>query len=80
MTTARYDTVLELARQLTPEDQQRLREELGAPSAASDLLPEQRARLEAWFAATDRLAQQVSAAWQGDMSAADAVAEQRRDL
>ena len=80
MATATFETVLELARQLTPEDQQRLRAELGTPSLAAELSADKRARLAAWFATSDTLAQRVSAAWQGDMTAVDAVAEQRREL
>lgn len=44
------------------------------------LTTEERARLEDELAAIDVLAAEVSAAWKDDMSAAEAVKEQRREL
>ncbi len=44
------------------------------------LTEQERAKLEADLNAIDALAAEVSAAWQDDMSAVDAVKEQRREL
>jgi antitoxin (DNA-binding transcriptional repressor) of toxin-antitoxin stability system len=49
-------------------------------AAAQPLTDEKRARLDSWFARSDELAKRVSAAWQGDVNAVDAVNEQRREL
>lgn len=38
------------------------------------------AQIEAWFAAADELAAKVGAAWKDDMTAVEAVREQRREL
>ena len=41
---------------------------------------EHRAQVEAWLASSDELARRVSAAWKDDLSALEAVQEQRREL
>ncbi len=94
MTTATYEAALELAEQLTSEERRRLLEELnqrattdrtpsGAASAdrptGSAPGPSVRPGLEADLDAIDAFAAEVSAAWDGDMTAAEAVKEQRRD-
>ncbi len=77
-----YQTLLEEARQLSPEDLHRLRVALGAIEQNTVNQPRpnvQEAAHEA-IARLDELAARISAAWQDDMSAVDAVKEQRRDL
>ena len=44
------------------------------------LTAEEHAQRESDLAAFDELAAQIGAAWQDDMSAVDAIREQRRDL
>ncbi len=90
MTT--FETVLREAQELSPDEQQRLARLLAAPQqpAVPDEIrrireriahrrpstPEERA---AAHAALDRVATQIAAAWKSDMSALEAVQEQRRD-
>ncbi len=87
MATTRYESVLAQARQLPPEERQALMAEPGLQAAkeASERDPEaaeaaDEAAIAAWLAETDTLAAAVSAAWKDDMSAAEAVKEQRREL
>ncbi len=95
MTTATYAAALELAEQLTSEERQRLLEELDqgvtAPrtlAGAATAVPDTgsgpglsvRPGLEADLDAIDSFAAEVSAAWDGDITAVEAVKEQRRDL
>ncbi len=91
MATPTYESALELAQRLAPEDQKRLIEALedAAVTAERELKTgeeqarpnqEKQARLEAWFASSDELAHRVSAAWKDSITALDAVKEQRRDL
>jgi len=83
MATTDYETVREAALHLTPEERRRLREELATvevQNGSASLSDAKRARLEAWFAASEELAKRVSAAWKDDMSASEAVKEQRREL
>ena len=70
-----YDAVLELVAQLSPEEQARLVKTLtdNAGNFEQD-------RIEAALADLDRLTEQVCAAWKDEMSAADTVKEQRREL
>lgn len=96
MATTPYEAALHAVEQLTPEEQHRLRGELEVkalpqPHAVSDEIrrireriarrrsstPEERAAARA---ALDRTATQIAAAWKGDMSALEAVQEQRRDV
>jgi phage-related minor tail protein len=79
--------VLEQARQLSPDERQALVEELAIQRAqeAYERAPEAaeaayEAEIEAWLEEADKLAAAVSAAWKDDLSAAEAVKEQRRDL
>ena len=74
-TVATYDEVLALVQQLSPEDQARLLMEVERVGAHA-----RRARAEAALDGLDQLAERVSAAWQDNMSAVDAVREQRREL
>ena len=73
-----YQTVLEEARQLPPEDLHRLRVALGA--IETDRTEQPRQDVQEVIARLDELAARISAAWQDDVSAVDAVKEQRRDL
>ena len=95
MTTTPYEAALQAVEQLTPEERHRLRDEmevnsLSQPQAVSDALsrireriarrrpstPEERAAARA---ALDRTATQIAAAWKSDLSALEAVQEQRND-
>jgi hypothetical protein len=87
MATATYDEVLEATRRLTSEEQRRLHDEietlLGAEPIPALLQPPGRVArpgLEADLDALDELAAEIGAAWKDDMSAAEAVSEQRREL
>jgi hypothetical protein len=88
MSTATYDAILEQARLLTTEEQQRLRDALDGlvsvpPSTADKEQGRERSArpgLEADLAAIDAIAAQVGVLWKDDMSAVDAVREQRREL
>lgn len=89
MSTADYETILEQARQLTPEERQRLAEQLIHEidgfraiyvSDTGHIAVEERAQVEAWLASSEELARRVSAAWKDDMNAVEAVKEQRREL
>ncbi len=90
-----YETVLREAQQLTAEEQLRLMEVLAEHAAAppsalnairnkvvhlAPLTDDERAATLAALESIDRTATQIGKAWQGHMSAADAVKEQRRDL
>ncbi len=62
---------------------QRVRErilDLGHLPMERPLTVEEHAQLESDFAAFDELVTRVGTAWQDDMSAVDAIREQRRDL
>ena len=82
MATITYERVLREAQQLTPEEQRRLREELGRSGETIQTTPtdRQRAAAQAFLDKVDRLAARISAVWQDDTSAVDAVREQRRVL
>ena len=81
MATITYERVLREAQQLTPEEQRRLREELGRSGETIQTPTDrQRAAAQAFLDKVDRLAARISAAWQDDLSAVDAVREQRRVL
>jgi hypothetical protein len=83
MSTTAYEHILQALEHLTPEERRRLREVLDAEACTEPSAPspdEGRARAADWFAAGDKLAARIGAAWKDDMSAADAVKEQRRDL
>jgi hypothetical protein len=99
MATVTYENVLRDAQQLTPEEQQRLRETLGASRGARvvslrdlrallanglgsprPLTEQERAAVDTWLAETEQLAERIGAAWKDEMSAVEAVKEQRRDL
>lgn len=73
MATATYTEVLELVEQLPLEAQRRLRDELATRGAAQ-------AEAEAFLVRWNALGAEISAAWKDDMSAVDAVREQRREL
>ena len=77
-----YETAVAAVKRLTPEERRRLRELLAAEdrSASSRGADDRQARIEAWFAAADALAARVGAAWKDDMTAVEAVREQRREL
>ncbi|HSH80032.1 MAG TPA: hypothetical protein VLA19_16020 [Herpetosiphonaceae bacterium] len=47
---------------------------------AHPVTDEERAQIESWLASSDELARRISAAWKDDMSAVEAVQEQRREL
>ncbi len=87
-----YEDALRVVEQLTPEDKHRL---LKALTAQQETVPDelrqlrkqvaQRARTtpderRAALAALDHAAAKIGAAWRSEKSAAEAVAEQRRDL
>lgn len=87
MIAATYDEVLEATRRLTPKEQRRLYNEIEALLGAEPIpallqRPGCAARpgLEADLDALDELAAEIGAAWKDDMSAAEAVSEQRREL
>ena len=96
MATTPYEAALQAVEQLTPEEQRRLRDELEVkvlpqPQAVPDELRRIRERIArrrsttpnervAALAALDHAATQIAAAWKSDMSALEAVQEQRRDL
>jgi type IV secretory pathway VirD2 relaxase len=87
MVAATYDEVLEATRRLTSEEQRRLHDEietlLGAepiPALLQRAGRVARPGLEADLDAIDELAAEIGAAWKDDMSAAEAVSEQRREL
>ena len=88
MGAATYDTILEQARLLTMEEQQRLRAALDDLVSVPPSIPDReqgralrsRPGLEADLAAIDAIAAKVGALWKDDMSAVDAVREQRREL
>jgi hypothetical protein len=87
MVAATYDEVLEATRWLTSEEQRRLHDEietlLGAEPIPALLQRAGRVAqpgLEADLDAIDELAAEIGAAWKDDMSAAEAVSEQRREL
>lgn len=96
MATTHYEAALHAVEQLTPEEQHRLRGELemkalSQPQAVSDEIRRVRERIArrrpstakeraATQAALDRTATQIAAAWKSDMSALEAVQEQRRDV
>jgi hypothetical protein len=75
MATSTYEQVLQEAQQLSPEEQQRLRDELGQPRQRKQKVTAQEA-----ISLLDELAERISAKWQGEGTAADAIKEQRRDL
>ncbi len=81
MATITYERVLRDAQQLTLEEQRRLREDL--VSLGETIQPptdHQPAAAQAFLDKVDRMAARISAAWQDDTSAVDAVREQRRAL
>ena len=82
MATITYERVLREAQQSTPEEQRRLREELVSPGEPIQTPPTDRqgAAARAFLDKVDRLAARISAVWQDDTSAVDAVREQRRVL
>ena len=96
MATSIYEDVLRSAQQLTPEEQDQLRGELEVkarpqPQAVPDEIRRIRERIArrrpstpkertAVRAALDRADTQIAAAWKSDMSALEAVQEQRRDV
>ena len=78
-----YQAVLDAVQQLTPEERRRLRQALDEEALAEPSPPamdDRRARAAAWFAAGDALAVRIGAAWKDDMTAVEAVREQRHDL
>ena len=81
MATITYERVLREAQQLTPEEQRRLREELGRSGETIQTPTDcQGEAAQAFLDKVDRLAARISAVWQDDTSAVDAVREQRRVL
>ena len=79
MSTATYEDALRVAQQLTPDELQRLSEELAALARArieANLDPEAQAYLDS----IDQLAARIGAAWRDGVSAVDAVREGRREL
>ncbi len=89
MATTSYEDVLRDARQLTPVEQQRLRAELAdlghqsiveAPPSELERQQAHEEHVRDALDKLDRLAARISAAWKDDMSAVDAVREQRREL
>lgn len=79
MTTATYDTVLEQARQLAPEELRQLRDEISALSEpdTTEATSSARPGLQADLDAIDAFAARVSAAWKSDLDAVEAIREQR---
>lgn len=87
MATAIYSLVLEQARHLSPDERHALIEELTTQSvqeadhqATESRAAEHEADIEDWLAESDRLAEVVSTGWKDNMTAPDAVKEQRREL
>ena len=83
MSATAYEHILQALEHLTPEERRRLREVLDAEACAEPSAPaadERRARAAAWFAAGDKLAARIGAAWKDDMTAVEAIREQRHDL
>jgi hypothetical protein len=50
---------------------------LGSPCPLTD---QERAAVDTWIAESEQLAERIGAAWKDEMSAVEAVKEQRRDL
>ena len=83
MSTSIYEHILQDLEHLTPEERRRLRQVLDEETLAGPVPPasdDRRARAAAWFAAGDKLAARIGAAWKDDMTAVEAVREQRHDL
>lgn len=85
MTTPAYTEVLDIVERLPLEEQAQLLAELAMRvqqrATPQPLTDDKRAHLDAWFATADALAAKIGAAWKNkDLSAVDAVREQRRDL
>ena len=99
MGTVTYEDVLRDAQQLTPEEQQRLRDALDPSQGARVVSPQElrallasgggrprpltegeRVVVLAALENMDRLAARIGAAWQDELSAVDAVKEQRRAM
>ena len=83
MSTTAYEHILQELARLTPEERRRLRQVLDeeAPAEPSSPAPDdRRTQAAAWFAAGDELAARIGAAWEDDMTAVEAIREQRHDL
>lgn len=83
MSTTAYEHILQELEHLTPEERQRLRLALDEEAPAEPSTPasdDRRARAAAWFAAGDALAARIGAAWKDDMTAVEAIREQRHEL
>ena len=80
MASVTYEDVLRDAQQLAPDEQRRLLDEIEARLKVQQPARIVRPDLAADLDAIDEFAAEVSAAWKDNMSAADAVKEQRRDL
>ena len=83
MSRTAYEHILQELEHLTPEERRRLRQALDEGIPAEPSTPasdDRRARAAAWFAAGDELAARIGAAWKDDMTAVEAIREQRHDL
>lgn len=83
MSTTAYEHILQALEHLTREERRRLRQALDeeGPAELSTPAPDdRRAQVAAWFAAGDALAARIGAAWKDDMTAVEAIREQRHDL
>lgn len=83
MSTSVYEHILQELEHLTPEERRRLRQVLEEETPAAPVPPasdDRHARAAAWFAAGDELAARIGAAWKDDMTAVEAIREQRHDL
>lgn len=81
MASATYEYILREVRQLPPNEQRQLRDEIDAllPDESSPT-PRVRPGLAADLAALDKLAAEIGAAWKTDRSAVEAVSDMRREL
>lgn len=57
-----------------------LEHELARPSGPTASAKARNARAKAWLSEFDELSRQISASWNSDMSAVEAIREQRREL
>ena len=83
MRTTAYEHILQALEHLTSEERRRLRQALDEEVSAAPSAPapnDRRARAAAWFAAGDALAARIGAAWKDDLTAVEAIREQRHDL
>jgi hypothetical protein len=57
-----------------------LEHELAKPARPAASAKARKARAKAWLSEFDELSRQISASWNSDMSAVEAIREQRREL